>query len=72
MIGEMYRFSGVKAIEVPGNRFDEMAELVEEAILDVSREHGADVRAHNIPVTDDWTTRSVIATLHYGNNVSPF
>lgn len=33
MIGEMYRFSGVKAIEIPGDRFNEIAELVEEAIL---------------------------------------
>ena len=68
----MYRFSGVKAIEIPASQFDEMAQLVEEAILDISRAHGADVQVHYIPITDDGTTSSVIAMLHYGKNVSPF
>ena len=53
----MYRFSGVKAIEIPASRFDEMAQLVEAAMLDISRAHGKDVQVHFIPIMDDGTNR---------------
>lgn len=72
MIGEMYRFSGVKAIQIPSTRFNEIAGLVEKAIMDVTRAHRADVQVHYIPITDEGTTTSIIAMLHYGDNVSPF